>query len=88
MFSSKIFIIDIKDAISGLRQLLATERPLKAMKNAFYFTLRALFLLKIFKFLFWLLSHVEKKLDYKDKVSFKIYNITTWEANNCNRYIA
>ena len=40
-----------KGAISGLRQFLATERPLKMMKNAFYFTLKALFILEIFKFL-------------------------------------
>ena len=40
-----------KGAISGLRQVLATETPLKMMKNAFYFTLKVLFVLKIFKFL-------------------------------------
>ena len=31
---------------------LATESLLKMMKNAFYFTLEALFVLKIFNFLF------------------------------------
>ena len=30
------------------------------MKNAFYFILKALFVLKIFKFLSWLFGHVEK----------------------------
>ena len=35
----------VKGALSGLRQLLATESPLKMMKNAFYFTLKALFVL-------------------------------------------
>ena len=30
------------------------------MKNAFYFTVKALFVLKIFKFLSWLFGHVEK----------------------------
>ena len=30
---------------------LATERPLKMMRNAFYFMLKALFFLKIFKIL-------------------------------------
>ena len=44
----------IKCTIAGLRQLLATERPLKMMKNAFYLT----FVLKIFKFLSLLFSHV------------------------------
>ena len=26
-------------------------------------------------------------LDYKDKVNFKIYDVTTWETNNCNTHI-
>ena len=30
------------------------------MKNAFYSTLQALFVLKIFKFLSWLFGHLEK----------------------------
>ena len=41
----------IKGALSGLRQFLATENPLKMIKNTFYFTIEALFALKIFKFL-------------------------------------
>ena len=41
------------------------------MKNAFYFTLKALFVLKIFKFLSSSFGHVEKWLDQKDKVNFK-----------------
>ena len=44
-------IVKIKGALSGLRQFLATESPLKMMKNAFYFTLKAFFVLKIFTFL-------------------------------------
>ena len=43
--------IKVKGALTGLRQFLATESPLKMMKNTFYFTLKALFVLKIFKFL-------------------------------------
>ena len=39
----------MKYTITGLR-LLATERLLEIIKNAFYFTLKALFVLKIFKF--------------------------------------
>ena len=50
-------------ALSGLRQFLATESPLKMMKNAFHFTLKALFVLKIIKFLSLLFGHVEKRLD-------------------------
>ena len=40
-----------KGTLEGLIQLLATESPLKVMKNAFYFTLKALFVHMIFKFL-------------------------------------
>ena len=36
------------------------ESPLKLIKNAFYFILKALFVLKIFKFLSRLFGHVEK----------------------------
>ena len=38
-----------KGALSGLRQILATEITLEMMKNAFYFTSKALFVLKTFK---------------------------------------
>ena len=44
---AKIF----KSAFPGLRQFLETENPLKIMKNAFYFTLKPLFVLNVFKFL-------------------------------------
>ena len=67
---------------------LATERPLKMTKNAFYFTSKALFVLKIFKFLSWLFGHVGKRLDKKDKVSFKFYDATAWLTNNRNTHIA
>ena len=36
------------------------ESPLKMMKNAFYYILKTLFVLKIFKFLSWLFGHAEK----------------------------
>ena len=36
---------------SKLRQFLASESSLKKMTNAFYFTLKSLLVLKIFKFL-------------------------------------
>ena len=40
----------LKGAISCLRQFLATEIHLKVMKSTFYSTLKAAFVLKIFKF--------------------------------------
>ena len=46
-----LHIVSLKGALSGPRQYLPNENPLKIMKNAFYFTLKALFVLKVFKFL-------------------------------------
>ena len=40
--------------------LCFSEIPLKMMKNAFYFILKAPFTFKIFKFLCWLFGHVER----------------------------
>ena len=42
----------IKGTLVGLRQFLASESPLKLMKNAFCFISKSLFVLKTFKFLF------------------------------------
>ena len=78
----------LKTALSGLRQFLAIEIPLKMMKNAFYFTSKALFALKIFKFLSSLFGFGAKQLDQKDKVNLKFHDVTTWLINNCNTYIA
>ena len=41
----------VKGRLSSLKHFLATESPLKMIKNAFGFTLKALFVLKMFKFL-------------------------------------
>ena len=49
--TSEYYVLILKDALSGLTKFLGIESPLKMMKNAFYFTLETLFVLKIFKFL-------------------------------------
>ena len=77
----------LKDALSGLRQFLATESPLKIMRNAFYFTSKALFGLKIFEFLSWFFGQVAKRLDKKDRVNFKFYDVTAGLTKNCNTHI-
>ena len=41
----------VKGSLSDLELFLATENPLKMIKNAFNFTLKALLVIKIFKFL-------------------------------------
>ena len=49
--------LGIERALSGLRPFFATENPLKMIKIAFYFGLKALLFLKMFTFLsqltFW-----------------------------------
>ena len=77
-----------KGALSGLRQFLAIESPLKIKKNAFYFTLKACPVLKIFRLLSLLFCHVEKQLDQKEKVNFKIYDVAAWLTNNFYTNIA
>ena len=58
--------------------------PLKMMKNAFYFILQALFVLKTFKFRHDFSVMQEKRLDQKDKVNYKIYDVITWLKNTHN----
>ena len=64
------------------------ESHLKIMNNAFYFILKALFVLKIFKFFQDFLVLQEKRLDQKDKVNFRIHDVSTWFTKNCNTHIA
>ena len=50
----------------------------------FYFTLKALFILNIFKFLFSLYGHAENGLIRKIRL---IYDVTAWLTNNCYTHI-
>ena len=54
---------DTSIALLGLRQFLASESSLRNMKNAFYFNLKALFVLKMIKFLSSIFDHVGKRLN-------------------------
>ena len=54
-------IQNIKCALSGLRHMEA-ESLLQMIKKGFHFTSKALFVLKIFKFLSWLFCHVAQRL--------------------------
>ena len=56
------------------------------MKNALHFTFH-LFVLKIFKFLPWILGQVVKGLDKEDQIDFKFYDVTTWLINSHKTYI-
>ena len=59
---------------------------LKIIKNTSYFILKALFVLKIFKFLFWRFGNEEKNGLIR-KTNFKIYDLTTWLTNDYNTHI-
>ena len=56
------------------------------MKKALYFTLKALFILEIFQFLFWNICHLGKRLDKKAKVNFNICDVTNCITNNCTYF--
>ena len=72
----------------GTLSCLKNFWQLKALlKNAFYFTSRALFVLKIFKSLSWLFVHAARRFFEKDKVNFKFYDVTAWSADHCNTHI-
>ena len=79
----------IKGPIPGLRQFLTAECPLKMMKNAFYFRLKALFVPEIITFLSWLFGYVEERLDKKATVNFnfKTYDGTDWTPDYYNTHI-
>ena len=62
------------------------ESPLKMMKTVFYFMLKALFVLEILTF--WFFGFIEKRLDKKAMVNFKIYDVTDWTINNYCTHIA
>ena len=57
------------------------------MKKIFYITSNALLILKIFNFLSWPSEHEAKRLDKKDQVNFKFYDVTVWLTNNRNTQI-
>ena len=53
-----------------MRQFLANESSLKMIKNTFYFTSKALFVLMIINYLSWPFGWLE------NKVNFKISDVT------------
>ena len=60
----------------GLRKFLITESPWKMLKNP-YFTLKAPFVPKIFKFLPWPFGHIEKWLSRKIRLISKFMTSQT-----------
>ena len=58
------------------------------IENAFYFMLKALFVLKIFTLCPDFFGHAEKRPDKNAKVNFKLNDVTYWETNNYNTHVA
>ena len=58
------------------------------MKNAFYFMLKAVLIFEILTFTSWLFGYVEKRLDKKAMVNFKVDDVTDWTTNDHNTHIA
>ena len=58
------------------------------MKNDFYFMLKAHLIFEILTFTSWLFGYVEKRLDKKAMVDFKVYDVTDWTTNDHNTHIA
>ena len=69
--NSLFALIFIRLVVKGVQKFLATGSTLKMLLNAFYFTLKSFFVLKLFKFLSIILSllfgHKEKRLYKKEK---------------------
>ena len=62
-FITGSFITSFRVGLSPFQKICIIcliESSLNMMKNAFYFILKALFVLQIFKFLSWIFGHVEK----------------------------
>ena len=67
----------IKVGISPSKKIIFiyfNKSLLKILKNAFNFMLKAIFVLEILIFLPFLFGYVEKRLDKKAMVKFKIYD--------------
>ena len=94
-YKSKLFVIRIFQKrnkhfnhVVTVSNVFGSWNPLKMMKNAFYFPSKALFVLKIYDFLSSDFGHVARRLDKKDSVNFKLYDVTSWLTNDRNTHIA
>ena len=69
--------VGVKRALSGLIQFSTTESPLKMIENTFYFTSKASFVLKIFKFCLDFLVFYENGLIRKKRLISKFMTSQT-----------
>ena len=64
------------------------EGLLKIIKKCFLFQQKVTFVLNILKFCLDFFGYVEKWLDKKAIINFKLYDVTSWETNKYNLHIA
>ena len=69
-----MFLTNLKGSLCGVRQFVTAKNPLKLIKNAFHFMLKALFVFEIFTFLIFVLKK-KKWFDEYAGVNFKIYDV-------------
>ena len=75
-FISSLFCLKAYSRVK--KQFLTIEGPLKMKKSLFHVK---------YSFCSWLFGYVEKRLDKKAIVNFKIYGTTDWKTNNYNTHI-
>ena len=80
------YFVSLKCALSGLRQFLVPGSSLKMVNNAFYFTLKALFVLKSVNICLDFLVIHKNSLIRKIRL-FQNLDVTNSEANNYNTHI-
>ena len=90
-WSNELTILSALKSDSHLPKIVLLFPLLKSLKideKCFYFISKALFILKIFKFLPWLWWKMKKQLDWKENFHFEVHDVTIWLTNNYNANIA
>ena len=64
--------------------IYSNERPLKILKNYFYFMLEGIFIFNVFAFLSWRFGYAERWLDKRAIVNLRFYEVKEWTTNDCN----
>ena len=64
------------------------DSPLKMIKNTFYFILKVFPFTKYLNFCLDILVAQKKRFNYENKISFKIFDATSWLTNNYNAHVA
>ena len=66
--------------------IFGSWKPFKNDEKWFLFHLKSSFLSQDIQFFVLTFGYVEKQFDQKDRVNFKIYDVTNWLTKNCNTH--